>query len=94
MVEQADKVEKVKVRSEFGFGVNNCPLWLFKKFSEDAKARYNDVYWVRLLDLERKAEAYDLFVQAGIIVMPEQEQQKSVEKDDTEGVLTFSGRVK
>lgn len=42
-----------KRNSEFimGFGVNGCPIWVFKGIAEPAKERYNDTYWVRLAEL-------------------------------------------
>ena len=49
-----------KEKKNFGFGINNCPLWLFKTLDKEAKERYNDQYWVVLLTWYQKAKAYDL----------------------------------
>jgi hypothetical protein len=39
--------------------IKSIPYQLHKEFSELSKKYYNDVYWVTLQDLMRKAEAYD-----------------------------------
>ena len=54
-------VEKRK-RDGFGFGINDCPLWLFKVFDGEAKSQYNNQYWVVLLNWYRKSQAYDVFI--------------------------------
>lgn len=51
-----------------GFGVNDCPLWLYKELTYQAKALYNNQYWSVILDWYRKAESYDMLVQQGMIV--------------------------
>jgi len=57
------------------FAINDCPLWLYKWFLDD-KARYNDVYWVRL------KEIHDILMMQEIMAESPQLEQES--KDDKE----------
>lgn len=57
-MEQVDK-EKKKIYSGVGFSISDVPLGLMKWWMEDIKTSYNDCYWAKLMDLRRKAEAYD-----------------------------------
>ena len=47
-----------------GFTINDMPLWLLLEFKNDIKKKYNDVYWTKLMDIMRKAQAYD-YLMAG-----------------------------
>lgn len=79
MEKKANKDKK----SRFGFGINDCPIWLFKTLDAQAKSFYNDQYWVVLADWCRKAEAYDRWMEGdsfpqGIA------SEEDVKKDDDE----------
>ena len=60
---QKDRKKNLKV----GVNISDVPLHLVKDFSRLARTKYNDMYWVTLLDLYRKAEAYDVLLQSGMI---------------------------
>lgn len=83
--ERLQKDNRVVINLKF----NDCPLSLVKAFREDIKTKYGNIYWVKLMDLMRKAEAYDL-IRDGL--MPQEVPQQEEEKD--EGITTFGGKVK
>lgn len=86
-----NEIKKTKSNKKtIGVGINDMPIHLFHAFKEMARERYNDVHWVALQDLMRKAEAYDYLLQG---YLPEQEQTEEKE-DDEEGVDTFGGRTR
>lgn len=89
MVDFADKK-----KSTLGVGINDAPIWLIEEFTRLAKSRYCDKYWVCLLDLMRKAEAWDVFVEQGTV--PHQEPQSEVveQKDDNPVVLMSGQKLK
>ena len=75
------------------FGVSGMPLSLFKSFTADMN-EYKGLYWVKIGDLMRKAEAYDTFVAMGFI----ERQQEEIGTGDVEmateepkEVLTLGG---
>lgn len=89
MVDKVEKVEKKERRRKpgtWGIGINDCPLWLAKKFINTAKGMYNDEYWPFLADLWRKAEAYDQIIFERDLNLRESEE---VEEDDE--VILFGG---
>jgi len=72
------------------FSIQDCPMWIYKEFTSDIN-KYNDTYWVKLMDLQRKAKAYD-YLMAGI---PEEEPMPELPeeeiKKDRYGVATVGG---
>lgn len=97
MVEQELTLEQEKVKSKgqrvgYGFSISDCPLWLYRAFVENVKTEYNDIYWVKLMDLMRKAEAYDAIMSG---VVPGQDVPAPVEHVDEEKfVQTMGGKIK
>lgn len=91
-----EEIKDIKGKpSKMGLTISDMPLWLFKKFITDIKYEYNDQYWVKLMDLMRKAEAYDSMM-SGYDIPQEQPQQvipEEKEEKDDEGVMTFAGKV-
>lgn len=77
----------------WGFAIGDCPLWLFKKVDAMAKAKFNNMYWVALLDLVRKAEAYDNLAIEGLVDL-EPEQPKEKEKEEQKISLLGGEKVK
>jgi len=55
MVEKEKKQASIKV----SFGINDCPVRLYKEFTTLAKNYYNDMYWVALQELMTKVAAYE-----------------------------------
>lgn len=73
------------------FSINGCPLWLYKSFTSDI-SRYNDCYWVKLMDITRKAEMYDYMVRSNeLIIYPEDEPLLKEDDKDRYGVQTIGG---
>jgi len=89
-MDQSSKTRKRK--DTLGMGINDCPLWLVKKFTQDAEKRFNDVYWVKLHDLMMKAEAYERLI--GEVPGMEQYEQDEDEEDDPAQPLTFGSARK
>lgn len=58
-------LEKVKSRKQLS--LIDVPKLVAEDFLCDVKEEYGNVRWVKLKDLMRKAEAYDMFVQFGIV---------------------------
>jgi len=89
---------------DFGFGINNCPLHLYKAFVKDIKTRHNDTYWSRLQELLIKEECYDNFIRYGLIPVEQQEDeddlidQLSKKEEDKEeqgsSVMTMGGKIR
>ena len=96
MSERKYKRDKPKDNSLFGFGIGDCPIWIYRWFDSDVKELYQNKYWIKLLDLLRKAEAYEMLVQGQVFEQPVEEgsQEKEIEKEDDEsGVMTMRGRI-
>lgn len=74
-----------------GFAISRMPVPLFEEFMSDVNERYAGTYWAKLQDLMRKAEAYDLLFDLGIIGVGDGEQPKSVEKDDSSDIGLMGG---
>ena len=81
-----------KVFASRNLSMNDVPLWIYEKFVSDVGDKYDGVYWIKLMHLLQKAEAYDLIVLgASENAKPEPvEKKEDVEKE--EGVLTLRGR--
>ena len=62
-----DRRDERKKGCLFGFGIGDCPVWLYQKFDALAKKKYSNVYWVTLAEIMTKAEAYDAFIASGAI---------------------------
>lgn len=72
------------------FSINDCPLSVWKDFTKDL-IEYNDVYWSKLKDLIRKAEAYDTMVRLGLATdIDRVDEQTKDDKDEC--VVTFGGK--
>jgi len=98
MVENVENVEigRFRPKNTVGFGINDIPIWLYRELDTVCNEKFNNQRWVMLLDLYRKAQAYELIIQ-GLPV-----QQQVVESDVKDekaaeklphGVMTFSGLV-
>jgi hypothetical protein len=93
MLEKSKPKPSIKVT----FTINDMPLWLMKEFKSDIKTKYNDVYWTKLLDVMRKAQAYD-YLMAG--EFPDYNEKEDVEEpieqpkqeDKGEEVITMGSR--
>lgn len=74
--------------------MNDVPIFLFKKFVSDIK-KYNDIYWVKLLDLVRKAECYDYIVTQGYVPdMIEKDELDEIDKEENkEYISTMGGNI-
>lgn len=91
---------RTEKNDKVGLGINDMPIWLLKKFKHDIKREYNDQHWVKLMDLMRKAEAYDAFVLNGFV--QEQYEEENVEdhlpvvedKEETPTISTFGKKIK
>ncbi len=75
--------------------ISDMPLHLYKKFILKSY-QYNDIYWVQLQDLMRKAEAYEYIVGTGLFTDMLGEADDSTDEpdivNDTPGVLTMTGK--
>ena len=78
-------------KTKLGFGINDCPLWLVKAFTEEAKDRFNNQYWVMLNDLYTKAKAFEAFVNFGIIQPQMVEPEIEKDEKDEPVVKTMGG---
>lgn len=83
-----DKTKKAKAYCK-QFTMVDVPIHIVKDFVSDVEVIYGNIYWVKLQDLMRKAEAYDVMMM---------EMGKSLEEDVKEEVQepeikTFSGDV-
>ena len=91
------EIERMKgERSGFGFSVSDCPLWLYKKFVANIKSEYHDIYWVKLMDIMRKADAYDKLMMIQEDMNYVQEDRIPVDEDKGEKeeyIETFGGRI-
>jgi len=101
---RGDKLSENKNLIIVSLTMSSVPIRVYKRFTSDIK-QYNGIYWVKLLDLMRKAEAYDLLVgmsngevmveeavENGSEKEPEKGEEKNEEKVET--VKTFGGEVK
>lgn len=86
MVEKDEKEKKVRRPGTWGFAINDCPIWIWRKFDALAKRKFLDQYWVTLHDQMMKAEAYDNMVMEGMI----EPEEPKVEKKE-EGVVLLGG---
>jgi len=68
----------------------DTPVSIVKNFCSDVHSKYGNIYWVKLMDLMRKAEAYDYLMSDA----NEAYQAPPVEEptQDQDGVHTFTGR--
>lgn len=83
-------VEKCKESGSLpGFAISNIPIPVFEMFMSDIQECYNGVYWAKIHDLMRKAEAYDYIVSMGFLC-----DKESVKDDDVGSgeVVTFTGQ--
>lgn len=81
------KPSKVSV----GFGINECPLWLYKAFTSDIH-KYNNTSWIKLMDVMRKAEMYDYIVIEGNSEPYPVDEEEDIDKPtDKFGVETMGG---
>lgn len=73
-----------------GLVMNDTPLSVVKAFKHDIHL-YNDMYWVKLQDLMRKAEAYDYIMSMGQSMSCLEEPVQQQEKEDENTIKTFGG---
>jgi hypothetical protein len=97
MVEQELTLEQEKTKSRgqrvgYGFSISDCPLWLYRTFVDNVKTEYNDIYWVKLMDLMRKAEAYDVIMSGSVPVQDVPVKSDVVEEEKF--VQTMGGKIK
>jgi len=62
--------------------MTDTPINIIKEFTVDVKEQYGNIYWVKLKDLMRKAEAYDYIISLNDSVyepVNEQEEEKPEE---------------
>jgi len=87
-----DEKKKVEdcTKQVLGIGINDCPLWLVKWFSQRAKTQFNDCYWACLSDMKTKTESYEMMTTDKHYV------SDSVDCGDEEEntVRTFTGPIK
>ena len=70
------------------FVMVDTPLHVVKQFCSDIKEKYGDIYWVKLMDLMTKAEAYDALMEE--VKEDEEPVSQEIKK---EKVMTFTGEV-
>jgi hypothetical protein len=80
----------------------DVPIHIFSYFTGDVKEKYGNIYWVKLMDLMRKAEAYDFAMGTGYVpnvYENDEEEKKPKDKygeikkeEDDKGIYTFAGR--
>ena len=90
--ERKFKREKPLPHSTFGFGIGDCPIWLYRQFDSDVKEKYQNKYWIKLMDVMRKAECYDAFIKGGIITPQQPIQQEKEEVQEEEQQIKTIGR--
>lgn len=77
-------VDKEK-KNKLGFGVNDCPIAVYKQFKSGCVDRCGDVHWVRIKELLDIEESYVTLSRA---VYGEQEvayeQNESIKEDDVQ----------
>lgn len=78
------------VFASHNLSMNDVPMWLYEKFISDVSEKYDGVYWIKLMHIVQKAEAYDMMVLGASENAKVEEPQK--ENDESEGVLTLRGR--
>ena len=81
MIEKKTENKNVKNIVKLTLTMNDVPLALYKEFVSDIY-RYNDMYWVKLQDVMRKAEAYDLLMSTEAIPDYEQEEIEPSDLND------------
>ena len=81
-----DKTKKPKAFCK-QFAMVDVPLHIVKEFCGDVKVKYGDIYWVKLMDLMRKAEAYDMLVGETV-------EEELVTPDEERTVNTLTGPIK
>lgn len=80
-----EDVQRPRKPGTWGFGIGDCPIWLFRKFDELSKAKHRNQYWVTLMELIQKAEAYDMAAMGGVVDMgPQDDGSESVEETKEE----------
>lgn len=101
MAEKKDEEVKKEVRKNtngvrFDMTFVDVPLNIAKVFRSDVRTKYGNIYWVKLMDLMRKAEAYDHMIATGeVLYEPVQEEEPEKKKEDEEeGVMAFGGLIK
>ena len=72
----------------------DVPLHIMKKFKSDVSDRYGNIYWVKLMDLMRKAEAYDMMLASMDSGMEYQDDYPKPEAKEDNGIKTFTGTIK
>jgi hypothetical protein len=82
VLEQCKKAGKLP-----GFAISSMPVPVFEAFMININECYNGVYWAKLNDLLRKAEAYDAFVQLGML--PSQKEGVVEKEENHEEHVTF-----
>jgi len=70
-----DKEKRITV----GLHMNETPMNVYKKFIKDID-RYNNTYWIKLMDLMTKAEAFDKLLEIKISEDVSKETEKEEEK--------------
>jgi len=104
MAENEGKRRRTKDSSvTTSFSLNDVPLNVFKRFTQDIKKHCNDQYWTRLKELLDKEEAYEVLARAVMLgsMMPSEpplseEVEGPEDEEGTEGkdfVQTFGGKL-
>lgn len=65
-----------------GLAFSNIPIPVFEWFMSDIDTNYNNTYWVKLLMLMQKAEAYDMLTQGMVVEEPNMQVQTDQPKDE------------
>jgi len=88
-----EEIEGVRARKsgqlKGKFTMVDVPVHLVNAFCSDIKTNYGNIYWVKLMDLMRKAEAYDAMVQGTTVQT--REEPIDISEDKSEEVKTMGG---
>lgn len=88
------------------FTLVDVPISVAREFKRDIATRYGNIYWVKLLDLMRKAEAYEYIIAGcdtpdiGYQLPPQDKEQDKLavehagSEDDAKVIKTFSKTIK
>lgn len=87
--EMMDRVQtKRKHKNTINMKIHDCPMTIYTEFIKDVH-EYNNMYWVKLKDVMRKAEFYDNIVSmngSNIVHEPKPEQEENEQELETDSL--------
>lgn len=98
--QELEELKSSKNKIRIDLTMNDVPVHIVNSFRSDVKKKYGDIYWVKLMDLMRKAEFLDFLMAQGSVPqmdfieeVPKDKFGKPEDKDEDKGIYTFEGRV-